>query len=48
VENFAPVDPYRVMVEHVSAAIRGAHGAWVLPLEQSLRVAEALDLIRAS
>jgi predicted dehydrogenase len=48
VEHFAPVDPYRVMVEHVSAAIRGAHGAWVLPLEQSLRVAEALDLIRAS
>ena len=23
VEHFAPVDPYRVMVEHVSAAIRG-------------------------
>jgi predicted dehydrogenase len=48
VEHFAPVDPYRVMVEHVSAAIRGAHGAWVLALEESVRIAEALDLIRAA
>ncbi len=36
------------MVERVSAAIRGAHDAWVLPLAQSLRVAEALDQIRAA
>jgi len=48
VEHFAPVDPYRVMVERVSAAIRDVPGAWVLPLDESVRVAEALDLIRAA
>ena len=47
VEQFAPVDPYRVMVEHVSAAVRGQPGAWLLPLDESARIADTLDLIRA-
>jgi D-xylose 1-dehydrogenase (NADP+, D-xylono-1,5-lactone-forming) len=44
--QFAPVDPYQVMVEHVSRAIRGDPSAHVLPLEESLRVAQAIDAIR--
>lgn len=46
--HFSPVDPYQVMVEHVSRAIRGDRAAWVLPLGASLRVAEALDAIRSA
>lgn len=46
--QFAPVDPYQVMVEHVSRAIRGDASAWVLPLEESLRVAQTVDAIRAA
>ena len=46
--HFAPVDPYQVMVEHVSRAIRGDRSAWVLPLDQSLRAAETLDAIFAA
>ncbi len=44
--EFAPLDPYQLMVEHVSRAIRGDDCAWVLPLEQSLRVARVVDLVR--
>jgi xylose dehydrogenase (NAD/NADP) len=46
--QFPPVDPYQVMVEHVSRAIRGDESAYVLPLAESLRVASALDAIRAA
>jgi D-xylose 1-dehydrogenase (NADP+, D-xylono-1,5-lactone-forming) len=48
VHHFAPVDPYQVMVEHVSRAVRGDASAWVLPLAESERVASALDAIRAA
>jgi xylose dehydrogenase (NAD/NADP) len=46
--EFAPVDPYQVMVEQVSAAVRGDASAWVMPLEESLRVASTLDAIFAA
>ena len=46
--NFGPVDAYRSMVEHVSRAIRGDGNAWLFPLADSLRVAEALDAIRSA
>ena len=45
-ESFAPVDAYQVMVEQVSALARG-EDAWVVPLDESIRVAEILDEIRA-
>jgi predicted dehydrogenase len=45
--EFGPVDPYQRMVEHVSRAVRGDGCAWVLPVEESLRVARAMDLVRA-
>jgi predicted dehydrogenase len=44
VEEFPACDPYRLMVEAVSARVRG-DDAWVLPLSESVRVAMALDLI---
>jgi predicted dehydrogenase len=44
--QFPPVDPYQVMVEHVSRAIRGDGSAYVLPLGDSLRVARAIDAVR--
>jgi predicted dehydrogenase len=46
--DFAPVDPYQLMVEHVSRAVRGDATAWVLPLEESARVARAVDLVRGA
>ncbi|WP_165865652.1 Gfo/Idh/MocA family protein [Vallicoccus soli] len=46
-EHFAPVDPYQLMVEGVSGAVRGDVDE-VLPLEQSLRTAELLDAVRGS
>jgi predicted dehydrogenase len=46
--HVGPVDPYQLMVEHLSRAIRGDETAWVLPIEQSLRVASAIDLVRAA
>jgi D-xylose 1-dehydrogenase (NADP+, D-xylono-1,5-lactone-forming) len=45
-EHFPPVDPYRLMVEQVSRAVREQPGAWLPPLGESLRVAEAMDAIR--
>ncbi len=45
-EHFAPADPYQLMVEAVSGAVRGDVDE-VLPLEQSLRTAELLDAVRA-
>jgi xylose dehydrogenase (NAD/NADP) len=46
--HFAPVDPYQLMVEHVSRAIRGDESAYVLSMGESLRAARALDAIRAA
>jgi len=46
VERFAPDDAFALMVEDVSAAIRG-ESAEVFPGSSSLRVAEILDSIRA-
>jgi predicted dehydrogenase len=43
-EQFAACDPYQLMVEAVSARIRG-EDAWVLPLATSEAVAAALDAI---
>ena len=44
--EFPPIDPYRIMVENVSRAIRGDASAWVLPVTESERVAAALGTIR--
>jgi predicted dehydrogenase len=44
VEHFAPVDPYRRMVEQVSAAIRG-DDAWLPDPAWSITVADAMDAI---
>lgn len=42
VEHFAPVDPYRLMVEHVTAALRN-EWAWLPNPDWSLLVAHAMD-----
>lgn len=44
VEHFAPVDPYRLMVEQVSAALRG-EGGWLPDPRWSVTVADAMDAI---
>jgi hypothetical protein len=44
-EEFAPVDPYQLMIENFSDHISGKSG-WILRLEQSLYVAMALDQIK--
>ena len=46
VEHFAPVDPYRRMIEQVSAAARG-DDAWLPSPSWSLVVADAMDAILA-
>jgi len=46
-EKFPAVDPYRVMVEEVSGALRGGTG-WTLPLSDSLATAAVLDAAFAS
>jgi D-xylose 1-dehydrogenase (NADP+, D-xylono-1,5-lactone-forming) len=43
-ENFAPVDPYQLMVENFGARIKG-EASWVLPIEETIRVMEILDEI---
>ena len=48
VHHFSPVDPYQLMAEHVSRAIRADRSAFVLPIGESLRVAQALDAIRTA
>lgn len=45
VEEFPAVDAYQLMFEQVSARIRGEE-AWVVPPAMSVRVAEAVDVIR--
>ena len=46
VEVFAPVDAYQVMIEQVSARIQG-EDSWVVPMNDTIRVAEILDEVRA-
>ncbi len=46
-ERFRACDPYRLMVEAVSARIRGTD-AWVLPLSTSYAVAAVLDAIASA
>lgn len=46
IEEFAPVDPYSLMIENFSDAISGKP-AWVPAVEQSLWVAKLLDQIGA-
>ena len=46
-ETFAPDDAFSLMVQGVSAAIRGENSE-VFPASSSLRVAEILDSIRTS
>lgn len=46
VEEFPPVDAYQIMFEEVSARIRGDHG-WLLPPQDSLRVARLVDALHA-
>lgn len=47
VEEFAPVDPYAMMIEDFSDAISGKP-AWIPALDQSLYVAKLLDQIKAT
>ena len=44
-EEFAPVDPYRLMIENFSDHISGKP-AWMLGIDQSLAVAKILDQIK--
>ena len=46
VEHFAPADPYRLMIESVSSALR-SEGGWLPDPRWSLTVAEAMDAILA-
>ena len=46
VQHVAPLDPYQRMIEHVSRAVRGDTSAYVMPIDESVRVAEALDALR--
>lgn len=43
-EEFAPVDAYQLMIEAVSAKISG-QDTWVLPIQESLDVADLIDAI---
>lgn len=45
-ESFAPVDAYQLMIEQMSARIQGDE-AWVVPINESVKVAEILDAVRA-
>ncbi len=46
VELFAPVDPYKLMIENFGEHIAG-RDSWVVPMEQSLAVMKVIDQIRA-
>jgi len=46
-EEFAPVDPYQVMVEAVAARVRGEDG-FVVDLDHSAAVARLSDAVRAA
>jgi hypothetical protein len=47
VEDFAPVDPYRSMVESVAARVRG-EDAYLVGTDHSRDVSATLDAIRAA
>jgi len=47
IENFAPVDPYQLMVVNFGARIKGEE-SWILPIEETIRVMEILDEIAAT
>lgn len=47
-ESFGAADPYRLMVEAVTARVAGDADAWVLPVGETRRGAELLDSIRAA
>jgi predicted dehydrogenase len=44
-ERFAPVDPYRLMIEAVAARVRGER-VWLVPAAESVAVARTLQSIR--
>lgn len=44
-EDFAPVDAYQLMIEAISANIKG-EAAWVLPIQESLDIAGLSDRIK--
>jgi len=44
-EVFPPVDAYQIMIESFSSRISGG-GDWVLPIQESLDVAQVLDLAK--
>jgi xylose dehydrogenase (NAD/NADP) len=46
IESFPAVDAYQLMIEQVSSRVRG-EDSWVVPLADSLRVAEILDICSA-
>jgi xylose dehydrogenase (NAD/NADP) len=46
VTTYGPVDPYRLMVAAFASRARGG-GDWVVPPEESLAVARAIDAVRA-
>jgi predicted dehydrogenase len=45
IEEFAPVDPYRLMIENFGAHISG-ESAWIPSIDQSLYVAKLLNQIK--
>ncbi|NHC12792.1 Gfo/Idh/MocA family protein [Motilibacter deserti] len=47
VELFAPVDPYQLMFEAVSARIRGEADT-IVEIEESIRIADAIDAVFAA
>ena len=46
-EHFAPVDPFTVMIYSMGERISGSEG-WLVPNQDSLRVMEILDQVKAS
>jgi predicted dehydrogenase len=46
-QEFAPVDPYSIMIENFGNYIKG-EPAWIPPIEQSLYVMQLLDQIKSS
>jgi predicted dehydrogenase len=46
VEEFAPVDPYRLMVEAVATRVRGG-SAFLVPLEHTRQISRTLEAARA-
>jgi D-xylose 1-dehydrogenase (NADP+, D-xylono-1,5-lactone-forming) len=45
--NFAPVDPYQLMVENFGSRILG-EPSWILPMTETIRVMEILDQIAST